>query len=129
MLLLLHPTPLEPTDKTTLTNRSKDGVLQDSLKGVAASRKMGDRDTRLVVFALLGSLLALLCTEAARTLAIGPSMFVGRSGLFIRGRRGRGRAMVVVALVGSVVGAVSCGFAREGGLGHDGTIDIRGTVG
>ena len=37
--------------------------------------------------------------------------------------------MVIVALVGSVVDVVSCGFAREGGLGHDGAINIRGTVG
>lgn len=35
--------------------------------------------------------------------------------------------VVVVGALGGV-GVVGCGFARKGSLGHDGTIDIRGTV-
>lgn len=60
----------------THTDGAKEGVSENTLICVAWGREMGDRDSTLVVLALLGKLFTLRCTVTARPLAVGPGGLV-----------------------------------------------------
>jgi len=105
-------------------------MLQHSLVRVAAGTQVGDGNTGLVVFALLGRFLSLFSAEASGSLAVGPFVLVRERG------RGKGTrdstallaAVDAVAVSGLVLLLLLLLLERDRRLCHEGTINIRDAV-